>query len=261
MDIFERFAAYVQSYNTILGLALIGSRSRNQADELSDWDCVVVGANNDIVQEFVNDLTWVDTVGDLFASSQARTAFTQTIRLCFSDFQRLDLIFTTEKALAQIEAWPSIPFHGETQIVFARTTKIEEILSRTYPVPNFQSFPLTKLNELANDFYFKAQLAVFKIVRDDRLIALHLTLDLLRDVAVLAMLIRDEQEQNTHHRTGGWGNQAVDDLPILISYQTEELFAKIEILCQLFDDYARQLHLMYVGKSDILRVIIQKIRG
>jgi hypothetical protein len=65
---------------------------------------------------------------------------------------------------------------------------------------------------MANAFWFKAVQAVLKVVRGNRLIALHLALDLLRDCCVLEMLLRDRDTGTSVHRDGGRGNAFVDGL-------------------------------------------------
>lgn len=57
--------------------------------------------------------------------------------------------------------------------------------------------------ELINSFRFDAVLAAVKAGRGDILIGAHLTLQLARDVLVLAMLLRDRDAGTIHHRFGG----------------------------------------------------------
>ena len=260
MNIFEHLTKLLQAQPDILVLGLVGSRQQGTADEWSDWDGVIVAENETVIGSFFADLDWASALGEVLAWSQSKTEFTQTLRLCFADFQRLDLIFTTPLALAQLNEWPRISFWRGAKVIFARSAELANMLTATYPPSPFESFSLEQLHQLANEFFFKAQLAVFKIGRDDRLIALHLILDLMQDVAVLAMLIRDEQTQTTHHLTGGWGNEVVDGLRILKNYQRDELLKQIDELGHVFDGYAQQLQAEYKGKSHILSVFIEQLR-
>jgi hypothetical protein len=65
---------------------------------------------------------------------------------------------------------------------------------------------------MVNDFWFKAMLAGYKVIRNDLLIALHLALDLVRDCCVVGMMIRDRGEGTNIYREGGVGNSVVADL-------------------------------------------------
>jgi hypothetical protein len=87
----------------------------------------------------------------------------------------------------------------------------------TIPCPSFTvakaclSIPIS-IEEMVDQFWFKAMLAGYKVVRDDRLIALHLALDLVRDCCVAGMMLRDRSERTNIHREGGLGNHVVANL-------------------------------------------------
>ena len=68
-------------------------------------------------------------------------------------------------------------------------------------------------------------LAVYKVVRNDLLIALHLAQDLIRDCSVLGMLLRDRATGTNIHKHGGTGNQLVAQLET-----TQKPFTPIGIL-------------------------------
>jgi hypothetical protein len=65
---------------------------------------------------------------------------------------------------------------------------------------------------MVNGFWFKGMLALTKVMRDDRLIALHLALEMVQDCCVLGMLLRDRAEGTDHHRHGGAGNEVAKAL-------------------------------------------------
>src|SRR5205823_591982 len=60
---------------------------------------------------------------------------------------------------------------------------------------------------MVNGFWFKGMLALTKVMREDRLIALHLALEMVQECCVLGMLLRDRAEGTAHHRHGGAGNE------------------------------------------------------
>jgi hypothetical protein len=96
-------------------------------------------------------------------------------------------------------------------------------------------------------------LAVYKVVRNDLLIALHLTQDLIRDCCVLGMLLRDRATGTNIHKHGGMGNQLVIQLEttqkpftsigILDSIQaSHEIFEKLA--CEWSPAYQEDRHLL-----------------
>lgn len=72
--------------------------------------------------------------------------------------------------------------------------------------------PPDDLAERIDAFWFKATVAIGKVMRQDLLIAGHLALGLARDCLVLQMMRRDRALGTTVHRTGGWGNAVVGEL-------------------------------------------------
>ncbi len=91
---------------------------------------------------------------------------------------------------------------------------MDEIANRTYSQQGTVSATVEQFLELVRDFRFKSMLAVHKVVRNDLLIALHLTLDLIRDCSVLGMMLRDRATGTNIHKDGGLGNQVVSKLEI-----------------------------------------------
>lgn len=71
-----------------------------------------------------------------------------------------------------------------------------------------------QFTEIVRGFRFKSMLAVYKVVRGDLLIALHLAQDLIRDCSVLGMILRDRATGTNIHKHGGTGNQFVPQLEI-----------------------------------------------
>ncbi|HEU5483301.1 MAG TPA: hypothetical protein VFU98_00230 [Microlunatus sp.] len=66
-----------------------------------------------------------------------------------------------------------------------------------------------------NDVRFLAVLAAAKLGRGDRLIGLHLTLDLLRTCLVQAMMLRDRDLGTTVHRVGSDRDELADEVAAL----------------------------------------------
>jgi hypothetical protein len=80
-------------------------------------------------------------------------------------------------------------------------------MSRALPPSVPKRMPSDQFEQMTNDFRFKGMLAVAKVARSDLLVALHLSLDLIRDCCVLAMQLRDWETGTDHHRTGDAANR------------------------------------------------------
>jgi hypothetical protein len=93
-------------------------------------------------------------------------------------------------------------------------------------------------------------LAVYKVARDDLLIALHLALDLVRDCAVLGMVLRDRAEGSDFHKTGGIGNHYVQQLQRTRKpYSASGILDRIEAVTTLFETLAQEWSPDYVPDS------------
>jgi hypothetical protein len=167
----------------------------------------------------------MDHFGRLYTYAQSSDDFKYTTRACFENFNRVDFVLTTESKLADIDKWSSIPFSSGVKILFSRSEIMDKVASQMYRQQ--KTFPPTaeQFLYLVRDFRFKSMLAVYKVVRNDLLIALHLTLDLIRDCSVLGMMLRDRATGTNIHKDGGLGNQVVATLEI-----TQRPFTAIGIL-------------------------------
>ena len=100
-----------------------------------------------------------------------------------------------------------------------------------------------------------------KVVRDDRLIALHLALDLVRDCCVLGMMLRDRLEGTHIHREGGIGNTVVADLQNThADYTRNGILDIIEQSAVQFDRLASEWSEAYAHKRAPLIEWIGQIR-
>jgi hypothetical protein len=180
-------------------------------DAWSDLDAAVV-VRDGTLNRFFPGLAWLGPLGGVFASEQSGGPRSCTTRVCFADFARLDLVLTNEGALERVAEWPRVPFWDGCRVIFSRSEAAARALRRRYPPPGPGDLDPGAFATLAGAFWFKAVQAVLKVVRGDRLIALHLSLDLLRDCCLLEMLLRDRDTGTSVHRDGGRGNAFVDGL-------------------------------------------------
>ena len=115
---------------------------------------------------------------------------------------------------------------------------------------------------MSNDFWFKGTLAVYKVVRNDLLIALHLALDLIRDCLVLRMMLRDRAEGTRHHRVGGTGNEMVAQLSKHSQdYSPGGILTMIEETSRTYDELAAEWSPTYQAKRAPLITWIQQARA
>lgn len=232
----EELRSTLGSKPGLIALALFGSALQPDGtfDPWSDLDVLLV-VENEAWANFYPRTDWLP-LGEIYASQQSENAYHATTRICLADFRRLDFVITTESKLMKYMEWQHIPFWRGTRLLFSRSTQVTQLLGQELPAPEFVPSSLADLEKISDQFWFKAMLAAYKIVRDDRLIALHLTLELVRDCCVLGMLLRDRAAGTNVHRTGGIGNALASRLES--AYKTEDLLTVIEQSAIHFDQLA-----------------------
>lgn len=218
--------SYFESSEDVVGLLLFGSFSKPEfhPDSWSDLDLLVVVQDNRLGR-FFPTTHWINDFGTVYTYSQSSDESKHTTRACFENFNRVDFVITTEAKLAEISQWSSIPFYSGAKVIFSRSKVIDEIATRTRLQPAPPTVPEEQFLEMVRNFRFKSMLAVYKVVRNDLLIALHLAQDLIRDCCVLGMILRDRATGTNIHKQGGIGNQIVAQLEI-----TQKPFTSLGIL-------------------------------
>ena len=246
----------------ILGLLLFGSCSKLEPvrSEWSDIDLLVV-VKDDRMDRFFPAMDWIKEFGNLYTYTQSSDEFKCTTRVCFENFNRIDFVITTEEKLARVNDWPSVPFFSGTRILLSRSAVVDEIARQRLYSHKFEPATEDQFLALVRDFRFKSMQAVFKVVRNDLLIALHLTLDLIRDCCVLEMMLRDRETGTNIHKHGGIGNLFVAELEL-----TEKPFTAIGILDsitasnKLFENLASEWSNDYQHKRQLLQDWIEKAK-
>ena len=225
-DLLDKLVSYFEPNQDVLGLLLFGSYSRgeNHHDYWSDIDLLVV-VKNEKLETFFPTIEWIRSFGGLYTCDQSFDEFKGTTRACFEDFRRVDFVITTEEKLVKIDEWSSVPFAAGARILFSRSQVVAEV-SRSGNLQR-KLTPVTEdqFLEMVRKFRFKSMLAVDKVVRNDLLIALHLSLDLIRDCSVLGMMLRDRRTGTNIHKEGGVGNQLAAQLQM-----TQKPFTSLGIL-------------------------------
>ncbi|MCI0710980.1 MAG: aminoglycoside 6-adenylyltransferase [Chloroflexi bacterium] len=243
-----------QEREEVVALAVIGSVAISKPDAWSDIDVIVVVTD---IEPFFPSLEWLRPVGEIFTYSQSSRDFRATTRLVFADLRRLDITLVTREAVLQLAPEDHVSFWQGAKVIFSHSEAITEKLTATY-TPPVSTFSREDFTAMANDFWFKAVLAVTKIARDDRLIAAHLALDCLRDVMVLAMVERDMSTGTTVHRSGGMGNVFVERLSPVNDFSTASLLRLLEQTAYQFETLARRLYPDYVSPTHNLMALIHR---
>jgi hypothetical protein len=244
----------------VRAVILSGSCARSEQDVWSDVDVLIV-VDEHAVNRFFPATVWLKPLGEVYTYDQNSSGLTYTTRACFKDFRRLDVVFTTEAALEQIDSWGSFSFWEGTRTLFSRSPVVDEVFSRTFKRLAPPLISPEQFQEMANHFWFKAVLAVTKVVRGDLLIALHLSLDLARDCCVLGMLLRDRAEGTNYHRRGGIGNDFVEQLRVTEnSYDATGILDSIEQSGIAFDGLASQWSGDYEDNRQPLLAAINRAR-
>ena len=255
--------SHLEPNEDVVGLLLFGSLSAPEflSDDWSDIDLLLVVKDGNI-EEFFPTIEWLAYFGRLYAYSQSADDYKYTTRACFEDFTCIDFVITTESKLSAIDEWSSIPFSSGVKVMFSRSKIIDQIAKKQFGRANTSPATQEQFLELVRNFRFKSVLAVYKVIRDDLLIALHLAEDLVRDCCVLAMMLRDRTTGTNIHKNGGIGNQFVASLEV-----TQHPFTSIGILESIkasndvFEKLALQWSGSYQENRQLLLDWIERAKG
>ena len=247
----------------VLALILFGSCCQADLgfDYWSDVDVLLVVKKN-ALSDFYPTIDWLRVFGPIYTYSQSSDEFMNVTRVCFEDFQRIDLVISTEDQFAEVDNWPRNPLVYGWYILLLRSEMVNQKLHQVTQKYQYDPPLNDQFQSMVRDFRFKSMLAVYKVVRNDLLIALHLTLDLVRDYCLLGMMLRYNKERTTIHKSGGIGNQIVKQLqntskpftPEGILDLVEEINLEFEQLaCKWSDGYQenRQPIIDWIAKARI----------
>lgn len=114
-----------------------------------------------------------------------------------------------------------------------------------------------------NPIRFEAALAATRFGRGDRLIGLHLTLGILRECLVIAMLLRDRQLGSDRHRFGSDLDRRAAEVARIaaLAEKSEDFGARptvVERACHLYGDWRSELHPDYRADWSGLAAVIDR---
>jgi len=212
-----------------------------QEDVWSDVDAQIILADHALDRYYLS-IAWLYPFGRLVGVERHENHLTRTLRVCLEGFQRFDLVFIAESALQNPSLWDRNPFHPSCVVVWSKLPDLETCIA-SLPLPaEYQDVPREEIERMVDEFWFKAAVAIAKVVRNDLLIGLHLALDLTRDSLVLQMIRRDREKRTTIHRTGGWGNELVARFSWNGQEGSgEEILNLIRLSCEIFEKLASEI--------------------
>lgn len=245
---------FFEPKEAVVGLLLFGSLSQPhfQPEEWSDIDILII-VRDGTLDSFFPAVDWLAHFGRLYTYSQSADDFTYTTRACFEDFRRMDAVITTETECSQIDRWSSVPFASGARVLFSRAKVVDELAGRVYPQKKFKAATDEQFLELVRNFRFKSMLAVYKIIRQDLLIALHLSQDLVRDCCVLAMMLRDRESGTNIHKQGGpWNRYVTQWGRIQQPFTSMGILDSIKASNEIFEQLAREWSPGYQERRQLL---------
>lgn len=246
----------------VKGLLLIGSCSRSdvKADLWSDIDIAIV-VDDSALTRFYPAIDWVKDFGTPYALDQNKTDDYYVLRVWFRDSRHFDFVIVTERSLKQIKDWEYNPLRYGGKLLFSRSPALDDALSMAFPSLIRRSFSDEQFSKLANNFWFKGMLAVTKAARNELLVAVHLSLDMIRDCLLLGMALRDRATGTNHHKDGSNGNHIVAELEKTMQpYTIEGVLASIEQSAITFDSLALRWDDAYISQRAPLLDFITMVR-
>ncbi|MGC9394138.1 MAG: aminoglycoside 6-adenylyltransferase [Anaerolineae bacterium] len=259
----EQLGQYFAAEPDARAFVLTGSLAKAdiEPDFWSDIDAKIILADQ-AIDRYYASLAWLQPFGQLIGVERHAGPSTKTLRVCLEGFQRFDLVFIPESALQSLKAEDEPLFRQPCTIIWSRLPGLEKYIA-PYPASIiYEDVADATVANMADHFWFKAAVAITKVMRNDLLIGLHLALDLARDCLVLQMLRRDRALRTTIHRTGGWGNAWVEQF----SWDSQEC-SKVKTLdliirsCTSFDELAAMLSPGYTARWPLLSPAIAHARN
>ena len=230
-------------------------------DFWSDIDVKIILADQ-AIDRYYASLTWLLPFGQLIGAERHAGPSIKTLRVCLEGFKRFDFVFIPESALQSLAAGDEPLFRQPCAIIWSRLPGLEKYIAPSPSPVAYQDVAGDTIASIAEQFWFKAAVAITKVMRNDLLIGLHLALDLARDCLLLQMLRRDQALRTTTHRIGGWGNAWVEQF----AWDSSECY-EVKILdliarsCTGFDELATTLSPDYTTRWPFLSPAIARAKS
>jgi len=254
----EQLMALLSADAEVRGVLLYGSCAREDVrpDCWSDIDLAMVVADG-AMAHFFPAADWLAPIGELFACHAHEEAAYNVLHAFFTDGRRIDFKLVNEAMLANAN-----PFYPEGRLLLSRSPALEWALARPSAPPSWAPLSPDAFAQLCNTFRFTAMRAITKAARNELLVALHISLELMRDCLLLGMHLRDRETGINIHRDGSRGNQYVTQLsPLSQPFTQEGILEMIARSAAAFDALAGQWSDDYRECRQPLLKMIEKARA
>jgi predicted nucleotidyltransferase len=187
-------SGFLSQNSSVKQIMLYGSVAQNHlnTDMFSDCDMVII--TDDDMEFFSNHLDWISEFKTVFGYEKYCEEHHITIRVCFDDFTRYDLVFYKESSFK--EKGKDILFKNEYEVLYSRMS------CRRLTGKTFEKEKSIMESESVHRFWFMVVIAFCKLMRGDYLIGSHLILELMQELIVLQMKERDTKKGTSSHRYG-----------------------------------------------------------
>jgi len=191
-------------------MILVGSLADEniKTDKWSDIDLKII-LDKKLIEKYYFNLEWLEKLGTIFSLEKNNSKNFHTLRICLNNFQRFDITFVTNWIL-EIEKWHIL---WKYKILFSNIDNLGEKIDKITH-EKWSWININNLLDFQENFWHKANNAIIKVMRNDLIIAHHLTLDLARDSLVLQMNLRDKKLNTNIHRTWEFWNEIINELII-----------------------------------------------
>lgn len=253
----QQIEDYLHAQSVVSALLVVGSTARSATDQWSDLDLIVV-VDDAHVEDFFPSTAWLGQLGTIFACERHQHQHGGVLRVCFTDGRRVDAVVVTMSGFA---VSTDLPLQDGAHVCFARSQVVEHTLAQRVAPPSFHPLAPEAFEQMVGRFWFKAVVALTKVVRNDLLIAVHLCLDVLQELCVLAMVLRDRAEGTAIHKTGGLGNDLVQRVPVIqYPLTAQHVLDCLDQAGSVFDQLAHEWSPTYQAHSPVFSALLAQAR-
>lgn len=239
----SQLSQLLEQDSAVKALILTGSLAdaEVQEDAWSDVDAKIIVSDHALEHYFPSD-AWLSPLGQCFGAERYDAPLTKTHRVFLDGFRHFDLTFIPESALLDAAKWDHNPFYPSYLVRWSKLPDLETYVKLLPRPAEYQDETREVIKSMIDAFWFKAAVAITKVVRNDLLIGMHLALDLVRDCLVVQMIRRDRAKRTVIHRTGGWGNDITRRLSLGCRGQSSlKILDCVRMSCEIFDELVAEL--------------------
>ena len=224
---------FTSDYPNVQAIVLKGSRLEEQTTDFwSDYDIQIVLSEKGRISEkaFVRTIGNIGTLQGSEKYGGRDNLLFRAILAISGDISILDISICTHRYWMDMGSKAT-----EGKILFGQIEP-PQLLGREDADISMESY-----RGKVEKTWFKIFIAVKKIARDDYLIGVHLILDILREILVIKMILRDKKYNTTIHRFG-----EKEELPEVFNCPMADRGDKESIL-DFIDDAAREYDALLCG--------------